>query len=78
MFREYFFNVNGLNFVSSVDVMSPMYQRIKDLPEQLFIEMNINILTQLIKPEYTLADIKAELARVNEGGSYAFIELGQN
>lgn len=78
MFREYEFEFNGFNFVSSVDVEHPIYQRIKDLPEGLFVKMNLDILAELFVQgqTYTREDIHAELDRFNKGGSYAFIQLG--
>lgn len=80
MFREYYFEFRGFNFVSSVDVMSPMYQRIKNMPESLFIEMNLSILSELFRKDipFTKEGIHAELDRLNKGGSYAFIQLGEN
>ena len=80
MFREYEFNFNGFNFVSSVDVEHPFYQRIKNLPESLFIKMNLEILAELfnVGKTYTLEDINSELDRFNKGGTYAFLQLGEN
>ena len=80
MFREYYFEFNGFNFVSSVDVMSPMYQRIKNMPESLFIQMNLSLLSELFRKDIPLTkeSIHAELDRLNKGGTYAFISLGEN
>lgn len=80
MFREYEFNFNGFDFVSSVDVESPFYQRIKNLPESLFIKMNLEILANLFieGQTYTREDIWSELDRFNKGGTYAFIQLAGN
>ena len=81
MFREYEFEFNGLPFVSSVDMESSFYQRIKNLPESLFIEMNLNMLSELIRKDmtYSIEDIRCELDRINAGGSFAFISLaGEN
>ena len=80
MFREYEFNFNGFDFVSSVDVDSPFYQRIKNLPEGLFIKMNLEILAELfnVGKTYTREDIWAELDKFNKGGTYAFIQLAGN
>ena len=80
MFREYEFNFNGFNFVSSVDVEHPIYQRIKAMPEGLFIKMNLEILSELFVQGnvYTREDIWAELDRFNKGGTYAFIQLAGN
>jgi hypothetical protein len=80
MFREYYFEFNGLQFVSSVDVASSMYQRIKNFPESLFIEMNLNALESLFRKDmtYSIEDIRSELDRINAGGSFAFIQLAGN
>ena len=79
MFREYEFEFNGFNFVSSVDVMSPMYQQIKKLPEGKFIEMNLQCLTELLADTpMEINAIRNRLEKMNEGGSYAFISLGEN
>lgn len=79
MFREYYFEFNGFNFVSSVDVMSPMYQQIKKLPEGIFIEMNLGALTELFAGvPMNIESIKERLEIINAGGTQAFIELGNN
>lgn len=79
MYREYEFQFNGFNFISSVDVMSPMYQQIKKLPESVFIEMNLQALTELLADTpMTIEAIKNRLIEANSGGTQAFIELGKN
>ena len=79
MFREYEFEFNGFNFVSSVDVMSKMYQQIKKLPEGMFIQMNLQCLTELLADTpMDIESITKRLEVMNEGGSYAFISLGVN
>lgn len=78
MFREYEFQFNGINYVSSVDVQHPIYQRIKAMPAGAFEQMNISMISEIIKPTWTLAEISARLVELNEGGSYAFIQLGDN
>jgi hypothetical protein len=79
-FREYHFQFNGLNFISSVDTESSFYQRIKAMPENLFIEMNLNLLSNLLRGDmlYSKEAIHSELDRINAGGSFAFIQLGEN
>jgi hypothetical protein len=79
MFREYYFNFKGFNFVSSVDVMSEMYQTIKKLPESIFIEMNLNCLSELLaNTPMNTESISKELEKINAGGSQAFISLAGN
>ena len=57
MFREYYFEFRGFKFVSSVDVESPFYQRLKLMPESLFIQMNLDTLSQLLREEMTYTKI---------------------
>lgn len=79
MFREYEFRFNGFNFVSSVDVMSSMYQRIKTMPESLFVEMNLQALSELLADTpLSVSEIQKRLDTINAGGSYAFISLAGN
>ena len=79
MFREYYFNFNGFNFVSSVDVMSPMYKTIKTMPESLFIQMNLEALTELLaNTPMTVSAIQERLVEMNAGATQAFISLGDN
>lgn len=79
MFREYYFNFNGFNFVSSVDVMSPMYQSVKRVPESVFIQMNLEALTELLaNTPMTISAIQERLDEMNAGGTQAFISLGDN
>jgi hypothetical protein len=79
MFREYEFQFNGFNFISSVNVESPMYQQIKQLPESIFIQMNLQALSELFKnTPMTIPAIKERLIEANAGGSQAFISLGVN
>jgi hypothetical protein len=74
------FTAKGINFVSRVDTTHPIYSRIKSLPAGVFEEMNIQAVSEILTVEktFTLSEIQKELDRVNEGGSYAFIELGEN
>lgn len=79
MFREYEFQFNGFNFVSRVDVEGDMYQRIKRIPESMFIEMNIQALSGLFNGvPMTIDSIQERLEIVNENGTQAFIVLGEN
>lgn len=79
MFREYYFDFNGFTFVSSVDVESQMYQSIKKLPEGVFVQMNLQALTELLaNTPMEVNAIRNRLEKMNEGGSFAFISLGEN
>lgn len=79
MYREYYFDFNGFTFVSSVDTESTMYQSIKRMPEEMFIQMNLACLTELLADTpMEVNAIRNRLEKMNEGGSYAFISLGEN
>ena len=79
MFREYYFEFNGFTFVSSVDVESKMYQSIKKLPEGVFVQMNLQALTELLADTpMEINAIRNRLEKMNEGGTQAFISLGEN
>jgi len=78
--KDFPFTYNGINFISRVDTTHPIYQRINSLPAGAFEALNIQCVSEIISlgVEYTLEDIHSELDRVNKGGSYAFIMLGEN
>ena len=79
MFREYYFEFNGFNFVSSVDVMGNMYKSIKKLSEQEFIQMNLQALSELLaNTPMNREAILERLEEMNAGGSQAFISLVAN
>lgn len=79
MFREYEFTLNGFNFVASVDIESPFYQRVKHLPEAIYIQMNMDLLNEnLFNKPMDIVAIRKKLEKFNAGGTYAFIELGVN
>lgn len=69
----------GINFHSRVDKNSSVYNQIMALPEGAFVSMNQSMLNELttINEESTYDEIVDELDRVNQGGSYAFIELAE-
>jgi hypothetical protein len=75
--KNYPFNVDGINFNSRVDLNSPTGQRVKNVSEQVFQEMNIGAIRNLIGDVKTMtrSEIYSELSRVNEGSSWAVIEL---
>ena len=79
-YTDYPFTTNGVNFISRVMNDSPMARQISRMPQEFFISMNIDAVTQLIGDAslLTTAEILAELERVNDGGTHAFILLGAN
>ena len=79
-YTDYPFTSNGVNFISRIDNESPFASRLASLPRQIVDEMNIDAVTQMIGDAslLTTAELLAELERVNEGGTHAFILLGAN
>jgi hypothetical protein len=79
-YTDYPFTSNGVNFISRIDNDSPFASRLASLPRQIVDEMNIDAVTQMIgdASKFTTAELLAELERVNEGGTHAFILLGAN
>jgi hypothetical protein len=79
-YTDFPFTANGINFISRIHDNSPFLSQIKSLPEGIFTQMNIQAVEDLltIGKTYTLEEVQAELDRVNEGGTHAFILLGEN
>ena len=79
-YTDYPFTVNGVNFISRVYSHSEFLSRILSLPEGVFAQLNQAAVSEIIGDPSLLstADLLEELERVNEGGSHAFILLGEN
>lgn len=81
-FRNYPFNFKGINFVSKVDTSHPIYNAISKLSEQEFVNINSMALSEYLEDVEisidNLQEIQDELNKLNDGGSYAFIGLGEN
>lgn len=79
-YTDYPFTSNGVNFISRVMETSPFASQISKLPEGTFASMNIEAVVSMIGDAslLTTAELLAELERVNEGGTHAFILLGAN
>jgi hypothetical protein len=79
-YTDYHFTADGINFVSRIADHSPFVEQISTLPTELFIEMNIDAVKELLgRPSLmTQAEILAELERVNEGATHSWILLGAN
>jgi hypothetical protein len=79
-YTDFPFSVNGINFISRVYSHSEFLSRIQSLPEGVFAQLNSEAVTEIIGDPSLLstAELLDELARVNEGGSHAFILLGAN
>jgi hypothetical protein len=79
-YTDYPFNADGINFISRIANNSPFAGRLKFVPAEAFIEMNIQAVRELIGNAslMTTAEILAELERVNEGATHSWILLGAN
>lgn len=78
-YTDYPFTAQGIKFISRVYNNSPMATRIAQLPAGIFESMNVQAVTEIIGDASLLTynELLAELARVNEGGSTAFILLDE-
>ena len=78
-YTDFPFTAQGINFISRIHADSPFLNQIQSLPAGVFEQMNIQAVSDLMNLQtFTLDEIQAELDRVNEGGSHAFILLGEN
>ena len=79
-YTDYPFTSNGVNFISRISNESPFARQLASLPREIVDGMNIDAVTQMIgdASKFTTAELLAELERVNEGGTHAFILLGAN
>ena len=79
-YTDFPFTLNGVNFISRVYNHSHMAQTIASLSEGLFAQLNREAVSELVgdPTQLTIEELEDELNRVNEGGSYAFILLGEN
>jgi len=77
-YTDYPFTSNGINFISRVYTHSDLYSTISRLPEGVFATMNQQAVADIIgNPSLlTLAELQLELERINDGGTHAFIMLG--
>ena len=79
-YTDYPFTADGVNFVSRIADNSPFVGRLKNIPNELFIQMNIEAVKEMIGNVslLTTAELLAELERVNEGATHSWILLGAN
>jgi hypothetical protein len=79
-YTDFPFTVNGINFLSRVYSHSEFLSRIQNLPAGIFETMNTEAVQEIIGDPslLTVEELQSELERVNEGGSHAFILLGEN
>jgi hypothetical protein len=79
-YTDYPFTLKGVNFISRVYSHSHMAQQIASLPAGIFAQLNQDAVSEIVgDPSLLTSDeLLLELDRVNEGGSHAFILLGDN
>ena len=79
-YTDYPFTSNGVSFISRVFSHSHMAQQIASLPAGVFAKLNEEAVSEIIGDAslMTRDELLNELDRVNEGGSHAFILLGEN
>ena len=79
-YTDYPFSVDGVNFISRIHSDSPFLSSVQNLPAGVFEVLNIQAVQELMgSPKLlTIEEVEDELDRVNEGGSHAFILLGEN
>lgn len=74
------FEVDGVTLVSRYNPVSPMGLRILTIPQDVFIAMNRDCVRSIIGDISKLSreQLLSELERINENGTEAFIDLGEN
>ena len=79
-YTDYPFAVNGINFISRVYTHSELFAKIASLPEGVFAQLNQEAVRELIGDPALLSapELLNELSHLNNGGSHAFIMLGDN
>jgi hypothetical protein len=79
-YTDFPFTVSGINFISRVYSHSEMLAQINALPKPIFEQMNQEAVKEIIGDPslLTIEELQDELDRVNEGGTHAFILLGEN
>lgn len=78
-YTDYPFTSNGVKFVSRVFADSPFANTIANLPAIVFQDMNMQAITEIIGDASLLThdELLAELERINEGGTHAFVLLDE-
>jgi hypothetical protein len=71
------FTVDGVEFVSMLDTDGSMYSQVKRVPAEIFSAMNADAIRSLIGSIATMpkSEIQAELDRINDGYSQAYLAL---
>ena len=79
-YTDFPFTVNDVRFISRIYSHSEFLSQIKSLPAGIFEAMNVEAVREIIGDPSLLTrdELLDELDRINEGGSHAFIMLGEN
>jgi hypothetical protein len=79
-YKDFPFTANGVNFISRLYSHSPFLPIVEKMPAGMFDSMNINAVNEMLTlgKTFTLLEIEAELKRVNENATHAFLLLGDN
>jgi len=78
-YKDYPFTVNGVKFISRINADSPFAGSLAKMPTQVVTDLNIQAVTELIGDASLLTrdELLDELAKVNDGGTHAFILLDE-
>ena len=78
-YKDYPFVVNGVKFISRINANSPFAGTLAKMPTQVVTDLNIQAVTELVGDASLLTrdELLAELERVNDGGTHAFILLDE-
>jgi hypothetical protein len=78
-YTDYKFTANGVKFISRINADSPFAGTLAKLPAQVVTDMNIQAVSEMIGNAslFTRDELLAELERVNDGGTHAFILLDE-
>jgi hypothetical protein len=74
-FESFRFTFDGREYVSKVVVGTQMWHTVRKLPDGVFVQMNQQCLGELLGVGTTDEEVFTGLAKINEGGTQAFIEL---
>lgn len=78
-YTDYKFSANGVKFISRINANSPFAGSLAKMPAQVVADLNIQAVSELIGDAslFTHDELLAELERVNDGATHAFILLDE-
>jgi hypothetical protein len=78
-YTDFLFSHNGINYISRISETSPFIGKLRAMPAEAVVKLNQMCLDEyLTEKTYTLAQIQDVLDKLNDGGTHAFIMLGEN